>query len=156
MYFIKVKKIIAGVKEAKEKGIKITDMEKISAVSDAIFYLGKGQADRAIQHLYEALDKELKNGKVERIRRIWNIGEGVVVYQFYQNSTSFEASTREAILIDFVGKNNLTNIRNGTMYGNIRKWNGNKLYNMGLYFILGVFKGLTSQKLNAFIEDDLV
>ena len=152
----KVKKIIASEKEAREKGIKITDMEKISAVSDAIFYLGKGQADRAIQHLYEALDKELKSEEVEQIRRIWNIGEGVIVYQFYQNSTSFEASTREAILIDFVGKSNLTNIRNGTMYGNIRKWNSNKLYNMGLYFILGVFTGLTSQKLNAFIEDDLV
>ena len=78
------------------------------------------------------------------------------MYQFYQNSTSFEASTREAILIDFVGKNNLTNIRNGTMYGYIRKWNNTKLYNMGLYFTLGVFAGLTSQKLNAFIEDDLV
>ena len=152
----KVKKIISSEKEANEKGIKITDMEKITAVCDAILYLGKGQSDRAIQHLYEALDKGLKSEKVEEIRRIWNSGEGVIVYHFHQNSTSFEASTREAILIDFVGKSNLTNIRNGTMYGNIRKWNGNKLYNMGLYFILGVFKGLTSQKLNAFIEDDLV
>ena len=66
----KVKKIIASEKEAREKGIKITDMEKISAVSDANFYLGKGQADRALQHLYEALNNELKSEKVEQIRRI--------------------------------------------------------------------------------------
>ena len=60
----KVKKIISSEKEANEKGIKITDMEKITAICDAILYLGKGQAERAIQHLYEALGKELKSEKV--------------------------------------------------------------------------------------------
>ena len=80
------------------------------------FYLGKGQADRPYMHFQEALDFNNDNDKVQMIRRIWSNGGGILVLTFFHNSTSYVASTREAILIDFVGIENVTNVRKGSYW----------------------------------------
>ena len=122
--------------------------ERVSAIVSCIFYVGKGRADRALQHLKEAHDTTKKNEKVKIIREIWNKNQGVIIHQFFNYSTSFEASTREAILIDFIGK--------GTFYSSLGKWGVPKLHNMGFYYTLLVLERLTIQKHNVFLKYDIV
>ena len=97
-------------------------------------YLGKGQADRPFMHLKEAMDEKNDSEKHEAIRNVWNNNGGVIVLTFFHDSSSYVASTREAIMIDFIGLENLTNERRGTFYGGVRNWDQNVLENMGKYF----------------------
>ena len=152
----KLKLVLEWFKDAERRGIKLTDIERISATVSCIFYVGKGRADRALQHLKEAHDSTNKNEKVGEIRAIWNKNQGIIIHQFFNYSTSFEASTREAILIDFIGKEHLSNERKGTFYGSLGKWGGPKLHNMGFYYTLLVLERLTLQKHNVFLKYDIV
>ena len=122
----KLKLVLVWFKDAERRGIKLTDIECVSAIVSCIFYVGKGRADRALQDLKEAHDSTNKNKKVDIII--------IFLEQFFNYSTFYEASTREAILIDFIGKENLSKERKGTFYGSLGKWGVPKLNNMG--FIL--------------------
>ena len=52
----------------------------------------------------EAHNYGKKNEKNFELNKIWDAGHGVIVYKCFQNSTSYEAATREAIMIDLFGK----------------------------------------------------
>ena len=118
-------------------------------------YLGKGQADRPYVHLEEAMDYNINNEKVKAIRDVWDKGGGVIILTFFHNATSNIASTREAIMIDFIGLENLTNIRKGTYYGGIKKWDQNILMNMGKFYITKVVTISNEQHFIPVLRSDL-
>ena len=66
------------------------------------------------------------------------MGGGILVLTFFHNSTSYVASTREAILIDFVGIENVTNVRKGSYYGCVKSWDQNVLANMGKFYMMKI------------------
>ena len=66
-------------------------------------YVGKGQADRPMEHLMQTLGDDGKYKKCQKIQETWKFGHGIIILKSFHHSTSFEASTREAILIDFFG-----------------------------------------------------
>lgn len=94
---------------------------------ESIFYIGKGQKKRDLIHLYDALaDRDsITKSKIDRIRSIWQDGYGVVSLHLFHNITSKEALTREAIMIETIGLNNLTNILRGTLQFKMG-WNEHK------------------------------
>jgi hypothetical protein len=149
-------KLIYKIRQNDELGMEMSELEQIEALVEACFYVGKGQGDRPLKHLAEALKSEEKNEKVNKIREIWEAGEGVIIYKFFQNSSSFEASTREAIIIDFMGKHKLTNVRHGTYYGCIDSWELPKLYNMGFYYALMILLDIQTKNQKVFLRSDVM
>ena len=67
----------------------------------------------------QTLGDDGKYKKCQKIKETWKSGHGIIILKSFHHSTSFEASTREAILIDFFGVDKLTNIRRGTYYGKV-------------------------------------
>ena len=104
------------------------------------FYVGKGQADRPADHLREATDLTNIGPKFDKVRELWDMGNGIVVLKSSCNSTSYEAATREAILIDFFGLERLTNRRRGCYYGDAGEWSHNMLCNMGSFYIVKIIR----------------
>lgn len=94
---------------------------------ESIFYIGKGQKKRDLMHLYDALADRgsITQKKIDRIRSIWVDGFGVVSLHIFHNITSKEALTREAIMIETIGLNNLTNLLRGTIQFRLG-WNEHK------------------------------
>ena len=152
----KLKKVFRKFKETELAGETLSDMERIQAVMGCAFYIGKGRADRSLHHFKEAKDAGCSSNKAEKIREIWKQYQGIIIHQFFNHSTSFEASTREAILIDFIGKHNLTNERKGTYYGKVDAWGVPKIFNMGFYYALLALKRMTIQRQNEFLMDDIM
>ena len=119
------------------------------------FYFGKGQADRPNVHIQEALDMNNCAAKHITIRKIWDQGGGVLILKFFFNASSYIASTREAILIDYVGLNDITNIRRGSYYGGIDNWGDNVLTNMGKLYTLKIISGCF-EHFEIFLREDLI
>ena len=82
-----------------------------------VFYVGKGQGDRCLQHFLEDDDSD----KVRRIREIEALGLDVGVELIRHGLASKEeAYLLEAVVIDALGKDTLTNIAPGhgsSVYG---------------------------------------
>ena len=133
----------------------ITDDEMYEFLSGC-FYLGKGQADRANMHLKEATKDDSCNEKLETIRKIWDMGGGVLIFKFFHNASSYVASTREAILIDFIGLKNLTNNRRGSYYGGVDLWGKNVLVNLGKYLVAGMINGCCEQHFEIILREDIL
>ena len=78
----------------------------------SIFYIGKGTRSRPFSHLYDAIKKYNKNKncsktlneKTSKIHSIWREGLGVVCLQVFNNAIGVEALTREATMIQALGK----------------------------------------------------
>uniref|UniRef100_A0A8C4Q5X9 Uncharacterized protein n=1 Tax=Eptatretus burgeri TaxID=7764 RepID=A0A8C4Q5X9_EPTBU len=75
----------------------------------AIFYVGKGSRSRPYQHFIQALDHlrcpRLKsNAKVKQILAVWKADCGVVSLHCFQSAAPLAALTREACIIDALGK----------------------------------------------------
>ena len=144
---------IFNVIRASEHGI--TDVE-LNGFLSGCFYFGKGQADRPNVHMQEALDENNCDEKHKNFRKIWGKGGGVLILKFFYNASSYVASTREAILIDFVGLNNLTNVRRGSYYGGINYWGDNVLTNMGKFYTLKIISECSEQHFEIFLREDLM
>ena len=109
----------------------------------AIFYVGKGQGSRPHDHLYEAAKKygtksNLKSKKVRKIIEIWTQDKGVISLQCFLNISNKEALTREKLMIDALGLENLTNIKNGTKVP--LKWNDFKKKICGSFLLFKAFQ----------------
>ena len=118
-------------------------------------YLGKGQADRPFVHIREALDYDNENEKLQAIRNVWKKNGGIIVLSFFHDSSSFVAATREAIMLDFIGLQNLTNERRGSFYGGIKEWDQNVLINMGKYFIGKIMAYSIDQHVEPITKEDI-
>jgi hypothetical protein len=118
-------------------------------------YLGKGQADRPFMHIREAVDEKNDSEKHEAIRNVWDNNGGVIVLTFFHDSSSYVAATREAIMIDFIGLENLTNERRGSFYGGVRNWDQNVLNNMGKYFITKIMAYSINHHVEPIRQEDI-
>jgi hypothetical protein len=146
----KLKGGITGMGEVKNLA------EKIDILSEDCVYAGKGQADRPLDHLIKAAKGDNIDDKSKTIREVWESGNGIIVYQGFHNSTTHEASTREAVLIDFFSTQNMTNIRKGSYYGRVGNWPGGKIYNMGLHYVVKILIDLMLHRHMVFLKSDVM
>ena len=72
------------------------------------------------------------------------------------DSTSYEASTREAIMIDYIGLEHTTNERHGTYYGRVDRWEKAKLYNLGGYYTQEGIAEIVRRRPTVFLKTDIV
>lgn len=78
-------------------------------INKEIFYIGKGIGNRVFEHVACSSNLNLISDKLERIRGIESKGLKVIHMIIRHGLTDYEARLIESVLIDFVGKNNLTN-----------------------------------------------
>lgn len=123
---------------------------------ESIFYVGKGQKKRDLMHLYDALaDRDsITHKKIDRIRSIWDDGYGVVSLHLFHNITSKEALTREALMIETIGLQNLTNILKGTIQFKL-KWTEHKRKVLGALLLHRAYNQLLNEGERQLKRDDL-
>lgn len=105
--------------------------------ADAVFYVGKGKNNRAFAHMKEAEKVKLSGGrssskKVNAILDIWKDGGKVAVQKVAENISAEEAFTREALLIDTLGKKRTTNVKGGEYYGTASVMNAREKRELGI------------------------
>ena len=97
---------------------------KWNACRKSICWEGSGRQE----HLMQTLGDDGKYKKCQKIKETWKSGHGIIILKSFHHSTSFEASTREAILIDFFGVDKLTNIRRRTHYKKVGELEQGKIW----------------------------
>ena len=78
--------------------------------------------------------------KVEHIKEIWKSGNGVISLHVFQNVMSVEAYTREAVMIDALGLDHLTNRMRGKRYGEAAGWNESKARHFGSFLLMATMQ----------------
>lgn len=123
---------------------------------ESIFYIGKGQEKRDLMHLYDALADRgsITHAKIDRIRSIWQEGHGVVSLHLSHNLTSKEALTREALMIETIGLDNLTNVIRGSFQLKLG-WNEHKRKLLGGLFLFRAYMQLINEGERQIKRDDL-
>nr|KAG5705911.1 hypothetical protein BaRGS_030801 [Batillaria attramentaria] len=77
--------------------------------------------------------------KVQRILNIWSSGHGVVSLHCFQNVIPVEAYTREACMVDAMGRGHLTNVKRGDYYGVASTWPGARRRAVGALLLWKAF-----------------
>lgn len=123
---------------------------------ESIFYIGKGQKKRDLMHLYDALADRgsIAQKKIDRIRSIWDEGYGVVSLHIFHNITDKEALTREALMIETLGLNNLTNLMHGTIQFKLG-WSEHKRKLLGSLFLHRAYTQLLNEGERQLKRNDL-
>ena len=130
---------------------------------NSIFYVGKGINNRKHQHPTKA--KKLICGtlplkqvelKVSKIASLWKKGKSVVLVQLDSTATSYEAHTRENIIIKALNFNNLTNRIRGTSYGNVKFWPHLKIINYGDMMMFQLFWEFLLKPPNEIFASDVI
>ncbi|KAI4484901.1 hypothetical protein M0802_012971 [Mischocyttarus mexicanus] len=123
------------------RALQLTESEIWTTFISSIFYIGKGKRSRPYSHLYDAFnvwvskEQYLLNKKIKYILDIWNDGYGVICLHVFQNTIPVEAYTREAIMIDTLSIENLTNCKSGEYYGIIATWSQRDKCRFGRYLL---------------------
>ena len=126
-------------------------------------YVGKGINDRMYSHLINGKKikmKQLKtnqiSAKFSKICNIWERGEGVTLIKLFAECNSYEALSREYAIIKTIGLNNLTNVVNGTCYGDIKEcWSETEIVNYGNMILMNAFKMCIQENPVMIMEDDV-
>lgn len=123
---------------------------------ESVFYIGKGQKSRDFMHLYDALvgRDSITRRKIDTIRSIWADGYGVVSLHLFHNITSKEALTREALMIETIGLDNLTNVLRGTIQFKLG-WNERKRRQLGALLLLRAYNQFINEGERQLKRDDL-
>ncbi|XP_043497706.1 spindle assembly checkpoint component MAD1-like [Polistes fuscatus] len=128
-------------KDLPHRALQLTQSEVWMTFLSSIFYVGKGKRSRPYAHLYDAFnmwvskEQYLVNTKIKYILDIWNDGYGVICLHVFQNTIPVEAYTREAIMIDTLGIEHLTNCKSGEYYGIIATWSQRDKCRFGRYLL---------------------
>ena len=77
------------------------------------FYVGKGSGNRVFAHTNEAVELDWSNDKPDQIREIHDAGMDVEQIILRHGLTEDTAEAIEAAMIDFLGKDNLSNVQGG-------------------------------------------
>ena len=130
-------------------GTKLQEMLKIYSIFTIInkniddfcgnvLYGGKGKSLRKFEHAIfgklictKQIDLKKISAKFSKISQIWERGHGITILQLPSDCSHHEAHSREYAIIKSLGLNNITNVVNGTRYGDMRFWNENEVSNFG-------------------------
>ncbi|XP_029155929.1 uncharacterized protein LOC114928762 isoform X2 [Nylanderia fulva] len=122
------------------RSVHLTEAEVWSIFLNAIFYIGKGKRSRPFDHLYDAFktwvgSSTITNKKINCILDIWNSDHGVICLHVFQNVIPVEAYTREAAMIDAIGREHLGNCKSGEYYGIAATWSMQQKRKFGRYLL---------------------
>ncbi|EGI61437.1 PREDICTED: uncharacterized protein LOC105149907 isoform X1 [Acromyrmex echinatior] len=122
------------------RSVHLTESEVWSIFLNAIFYIGKGKRSRPLAHLYDAFKTWVGGGnstnrKINCILNIWDNDCGVICLHVFQNIIPVEAYTREAAMIDAIGKEYLRNSIGGKYYGIAATWSMQQKQKFGRYLL---------------------
>lgn len=122
------------------RSVHLTEAEVWSTFLNAIFYIGKGKRSRPFDHLYDAFktwvgSSTVTNKKINCILDIWNSDHGVICLHVFQNVIPVEAYTREAAMIDAIGREHLGNCKSGEYYGIAATWSIQQKRKFGRYLL---------------------
>ncbi|XP_018309595.1 uncharacterized protein [Mycetomoellerius zeteki] len=122
------------------RSVHFTESEAWSIFLNAIFYIGKGKRSRPFAHLYDAFKTWVGGGnstnrKINCILDIWDNDCGVICLHVFQNIIPVEAYTREAAMIDAIGKEYLGNSKGGEYYGIAATWSMQQKQKFGRYLL---------------------
>ena len=81
--------------------------------TEEVFYVGKGVGDRIFSHLAESVETDAETEKIDRIREIHSAGYEVQHFILRHGLNEKEAFEVEAAMIDFLGRDNLSNVMGG-------------------------------------------
>ena len=137
--------------------------EHFNGFKSECFYAGKGIDYRVNSHLINSKKikmKKLKPKKVcakfSKICRIWDNGGGVFVVKLFGECSSFEALSKEYAIIKAIGLNRLTNVINGTCYGDMKAcWNETEVVNYGNMLLMNVFNMCIQETPVLVMENDV-
>lgn len=85
----------------------------INPITNTIFYVGKGVANRVFEHEIHAMSTTDKGDKLDIIREIHRNGQTVVHKILRHGLTQEQAFEIESACIDLLGLDNLTNVVSG-------------------------------------------
>ena len=94
-------------------------------------------------------------GKIETCVMEVIKSKGITIVTGFYDSSHYQAHNREAALIDFIGLENLTNVYNGSRYGDFADFNTIKSKNYGLLALYILFKNYVFNGATAFTLEDL-
>ena len=95
--------------------------ELVDSKTSKVFYVGKGQGERALQHSQEAANSNTESPKLNMINKIQAAGNEVIERVIGRYKTENEAFAVESTLIHWVyGYDNLTNLAGGHGCDSIR------------------------------------
>ncbi|KYM77846.1 Ankyrin repeat and LEM domain-containing protein 1 [Atta colombica] len=122
------------------RSVHLTESEIWSIFLNAVFYIGKGKRSRPLAHLYDAFKTWVggdnsTNRKINCILNIWDSDCGVICLHIFQNIIPVEAYTREAAMIDAIGKEYLKNSIGGKYYGIAATWSMQQKQKFGRYLL---------------------
>ncbi|KYN37759.1 Ankyrin repeat and LEM domain-containing protein 1 [Trachymyrmex septentrionalis] len=122
------------------RSVHLAESEVWSIFLNAIFYIGKGKRSRPLAHLYDAFKTWVGGGnstnrKINCILNIWDSDCGVICLHIFQNIIPVEAYTREAAMIDAIGKECLRNSIGGKYYGIAATWSMQQKQKFGRYLL---------------------
>ncbi|KAI6172692.1 hypothetical protein M3Y98_01001600 [Aphelenchoides besseyi] len=120
---------------------------------DAIFYVGKGNRSRPLNHFCDALKhKTAPKGevskKIARILSLWEQKMGVVSLHLFNNIHSTEAFIRE-------GVENLTNLKRGEFKGQSKMWPKQRLAEYGAFLLKKAYIIYLNERCRPIFEEDL-
>ncbi|XP_050453882.1 uncharacterized protein LOC126852774 [Cataglyphis hispanica] len=127
------------------RSVHLAEAEVWSIFLNAIFYIGKGKRSRPFDHLYDAFktwvgSSTITSKKIKCILDIWNNDHGVVCLHIFQNVIPVEAYTREAAMIDAIGREHLGNCKSGEYYGVAATWSMQQKRKFGRYLLYKALK----------------
>ena len=137
-----------------------TDVDEFE---ECCIYAGKGKSDRNFQHAIDS--KKVLVGemvlkkiceKFEKINYIWKLNQGIVIIQFFTDTTHYEAHAREFAIIKSLKLNNITNVVNGTPYGAMKYWNENEVNNYGKMILYNALKMCIIEPPRVILEEDVI
>jgi len=130
-----------------------------------IFYVGKGNRSRPLQHLLDAYRcralttkpsfKKTDSKKLDRIHKLWDMGEGVISLHISHNIHSEEAFVREAGMISAIGLENLTNKKRGNLKGITRTWTNVQLAEFGAMLLSKAHIVFQNERCRPVMEADI-
>ena len=126
---------------------KLDTLDNLITFIKSLYYTGKGTGRRDLMHIKETIntiiglqDKIVKSGgKIHTCMRALLESSGIVIVTAFHDSNHYMSHNREAALIDFLGLERLTNVYNGSKYGDFANFNQIKAKNYGMMVLYTLF-----------------